>query len=147
MNRLVIDQSRLQAALAAQLGPVSVAMGETVAGFLKEKMSGSGSGVQHPGLPRPSSAPGEYPAMQGGALVRSLGHEAVDAFHQRAGALNSVAPVPPEAWALEFPAPAGSPIKRTGPKGARPWVSKALSDAELRQRLVEAVKKRGARLR
>lgn len=147
MNRLVIDQSRLQAALAAQLGPVSEAMGQTVAGFLKEKLSGPGSGTHHPGLPNPSSAPGEYPAEQSGDLVRSIGHEAVDAFHQRAGALNSVAPVPVEAFVLEFPSPPSSPVKRSTQHGARPWISKARLDSELRQRLREAISKRGARLR
>ncbi|WP_179944618.1 hypothetical protein [Deinococcus radiopugnans] len=147
MNRLVIDQGRLRAALAAQLGPVSEAMGETVAGFLREKLDRPGSGTHHPGLPNPSSAPGEYPAEQSGDLVRAIGHEAVDAFHQRAGALNSVAPVPVEAFALEFPSPPSSPVKRSTQHGARPWASKALLDSELRQWLREAVSKRGARLR
>ena len=147
MNRLVIDQLLLQAALATQLRPVSEVMGETVAGFLKEKLSGPGGGTHHPGLPNPSSAPGEYPAEQSGALVGAIGHEAVDAFHQRAGALNSVAPVPVEAFALEFPSPPNSPVQRSTQHGARPWASKALQDAELRQRLREAVSKRGARLR
>lgn len=107
----------------------------TVTSFLHEKLSGPGSGVQWPGQPRPSSAPGEYPAEQAGTLVGSLDAQAVSALHWQAGAFNA----PQEAFWLEYPPPPDAPFSKKTDHGARPWISKALNDPELHARIVAAL--------
>ena len=135
MNRLVIHFPVLDAELQRRLAPVARDLGEEVAAFLREKLSGAGGGHHWPGLPNPSSAPGEYPAEQTGALLACLGSREVDPLYHQAGALNSVAPVPIEAWELEYPSPPGTPSPRSASHGARPWITKAFMDEELRERL------------
>lgn len=125
----------LHALLARHCDPVMRDVAETASDFLKEKLSGPGSGIQHPGLPNPSSLPGEYPAEQSGALLACIGAEQVAPGTYEIGALNSVAPVPIEAYALEFPEPPNSPVSRSTAHGARPWISKAAGDEELHDRL------------
>lgn len=131
----------MRALLLARMEPVAEAMAQEAAGFLKEKLSGAGSGLHHPGLPNPSSAPGEYPAEQSGDLLACIGVQSTGPAQYEVGALNSVAPVPAEAWALEYPSPPSSPITRQSPHGARPWLSKALGDEELHDRLRAAAQR------
>ena len=121
--------------LARHCDPVVREVAEEARDFLKEKLSGPGSGIQHPDLPNPSSLPGEYPAQQSGDLLACIGLERVAPSEYDVGALNSVAPVPVEAWALEYPEPPSSLVSRQTAHGARPWISKALGDEELHDRL------------
>lgn len=133
-NRLTV-MPNLHELLARHCDPVMRDVAEVASDFLKEKLAGPGSGIQHPGLPNPSSLPGEYPAEQSGDLLACIGLERVAPSEYDVGALNSVAPVPVEAWALEYPQPPDSPVDRQTAHGARPWISKALGDEELHDRL------------
>jgi hypothetical protein len=143
--RFVLNPAVL-AQLQLRLAPAVDTVADETLGFLRDKLSGGGSGVQYPGRPRPSSAPGEWPAEQSGALLACLGKADLGPLARAVGALNSVGPVPPEAWALEYPAPQGSPVSRQGPAGARPWASRALADSELRERIRAALRAQGWRL-
>lgn len=111
----------LKAALAEKAGA------EEAAGFLREKLDQPGTGNKWPGLPNTSSAPGEYPAFQRGKLLDSIDAQPSGQFWAF-GSFNA----PPEAFGLEYPAPG---------RVARPWLSKALSDFELRERVFEAMAK------
>lgn len=133
-NRLTVTPN-LHELLARHCDPVMRDVAETTSDFLREKLSGPGSGIQHPNLPNPSSLPGEYPAEQSGDLLACIGAEQVAPSQYAVGALNSVAPVPIEAWALEYPQPPSSPVDRQTAHGARPWLSKAAGDEELHDRL------------
>lgn len=133
-NRLTVVPN-LHELLARHCDPVMRDVAEVASDFLKEKLSGPGSGIQHPNLPNPSSLPGEYPAEQSGDLLACIGFEQVAPGVYEVGALNSVAPVPVEAWALEYPQPPDSPVDRSTAHGARPWISKAAGDEELHDRL------------
>ncbi|MEI3783780.1 hypothetical protein U9R89_21925 [Pectobacterium brasiliense] len=121
--------------LARLLAPHVAQAARTVAAFLRQKMTGPGSGVQWVGQPRPSSAPGEYPAEQTGALVDSLDAQAVNLLHWQAGAFNA----PEQAFWLEYPPPPDAPFSKTTAHGARPWISKAFQDPELYQRIIAAL--------
>jgi hypothetical protein len=134
------------ATLAARLAPAVRIMAEETEAFLKEKLSGPGSGVQYPGQPHPSSQAGDYPAEQSGDLLACIGKAQVGPLAWHTGALNSVAAVPLQAWALEYPSPRGTPVSRQGPLGARPWASKALADPELHTRITAALRQHGWRL-
>lgn len=125
--------------LRQYLQPALEVVASTTLVFLREKLNQPGSGVHHPGLPHPSSNPGEYPAKQSGALLACLGAIQLTDGSWVVGALNSVAAVPVEAWALEFPEPPTSPVNRTTPYGARPWLSKAHGDPELHARIRAAL--------
>lgn len=125
----------LPALLARHCDALAQDLAHDARDFLKEKLSGPGSGIQHPGLPNPSSLPGEYPAQQSGDLLACIGADQVAPSAYEVGALSSVAPVPIEAWALEYPQPPDSPVDRQTAHGARPWLSKALGDEELHDRL------------
>jgi len=107
------------AALAEQAGA------QEAAAFLREKLNQPGSGNKWPGLPNTSSAPGEYPAKQSGKLLDSIDAQPLGQFWAF-GSFNA----PPEAWGLEYPAPGHV---------ARPWLSKALADPELRERVFHAM--------
>lgn len=111
------------------------AMAEAAAGFLRQVLDQPGTGTHWPGLPNPSSAPGHYPARQGGDLVKSIGAQQVGG-QWHFGSFNA----PPEAWALEYPSPPGSPITRGTGRGARPWLSKALGDPEMHRAIWNALK-------
>lgn len=126
----------LEARLLRLLAPKVRAAGQEVKAFLTEKLSGPGSGVQWPGQPNPSSAPGEYPAEQSGDLVGSLDAREVGPLHWQAGAFEA----PPEAFWLEFPPPPGSPFAKKTGYGARPWISKAFNDAELHARILQSLR-------
>lgn len=124
----------LDAQLARELDGISEALAGEFKAFLVEKLSGPGSGVHWPGQPNPSSAPGQYPAEQSGALVQSIDARR-EGDHWEVGSFDA----PPEAFALEYPSPPGSPITRQSDHGARPWLSKALTDPDLHRRLEEVI--------
>ena len=98
-------------------------MAHAAVDYLRAAMNKPGNGTKWPTLPNTSSAPGEYPAVQSRKLLDSLAVQQV-AGEWHFGAFNA----PPEAWALEYPTPPGSPITRQSAHGARPWLSKLLGD-------------------
>ncbi|AFZ67074.1 hypothetical protein [Deinococcus peraridilitoris] len=131
----------LERELDRALDKVGEGIAEEFVSFLLDRLSGPGSGTHWPGLPNPSSSPGDYPAEQSGALLASIGKSQRSLNGMWAvGALNEIAPVPVEAWALEYPSPPGSPVKRDSEHGSRGWLSKALADDELHARLHRKIK-------
>ena len=89
---------------------------------LRERLSHSGSGEQHAGLPNRSSAGGEYPAQQFGALHDSIDARAIGPLLYGVGSFDA----PDEAHLLE---------NRPPSEGGRPWLSKALVDPEFREKI------------
>lgn len=70
----MIDDSRLRSLLADTGKRAEAWAQETAENVLEEArvlMESSGGGVQYPGLPNRSSAPGEAPAVQSGQLISS----------------------------------------------------------------------------
>ncbi|GAA5503015.1 hypothetical protein Dxin01_02764 [Deinococcus xinjiangensis] len=109
-------------------------LARAAANFLTDVLGQAGSGTHWPGLPNPSSAPGQYPAEQSGKLRESIDAQLIEGVWEF-GSFNA----PPEAWALEYPSPPNSPITRQSAHGARPWLSKALTDPDLLERLWAAL--------
>lgn len=114
------------AELERLLAPKARIVAETVADFLREKLSDENA----------PSSPGDYPAKISGKLVDSISFQEVAPGKYEAGSFET----PIEGWYLEYPAPEGSPYRKLTPNGARPWASKALLDAELHARIVSALK-------
>lgn len=101
------------------LTPLALKGAQAASEVLREKLGQAGSGQQWPGLPRPSSAVGEYPARQTGELQESI--DAREAREMRAefGAIQN----PPDyAAALHFKPP---------DDGGRPFMDFALHDEEV----------------
>lgn len=91
---------------------------------LDQKLAGEGSGEKHAGLPRRSSAPGEYPAEQRGDLRESVGHRAAGEMGAEFGLIDA----PEHAAHLHFKPPQA---------GGRPVMDMALADDDI-QRAVQA---------
>jgi hypothetical protein len=120
------DNPGFLALMDAQFSRAEAAGAQAAATFLAEKLDQPGTGKQWPGLPNISSAPGQYPAKQSGALLASIKARQVNGVWFW-GSFNT----PPEGFYLEYPKP--------GDSGARPWMSKALSDPELYERVWRAM--------
>ncbi|GAA4002364.1 hypothetical protein GCM10022631_11320 [Deinococcus rubellus] len=126
------ENPALRALLLAKAALAEKAGAEEAAAFLREKLGEAGSGNKWPGLPNTSSAVGSYPVEQSGKLLASIDAQPSGQFWAF-GSFNA----PPEAWALEYPSPPGSPITRQSEHGARPWLSKAMSDVDMRERVFQ----------
>jgi hypothetical protein len=89
--------------------------------------AGTRSGVHHPGNPRQSSAPGEYPQEQSSELLNSLDFVMITDLKATVGALNN-APF----WAhdLEF-------LPDTA--GGRPWLKRTMLESETQVAMLDAI--------
>lgn len=101
-------------ALEAHLQGIVEAAAEASANFLRDRLAGPGTGVQHPGLPNRSSTPDEYPAEQSGDLLESIDARPAGRLTEAVGAFDA----PMHAFKLEFM------------DDGRPWASKAVHDPE-----------------
>jgi hypothetical protein len=101
---------------------------QVAAEALKENLSlGQRSGRQYPNLPNRSSAVGEFPQYQTGALYNSIAKRKTRDGYD-VGSINNP---PPEAVYLEFREPS---------RGGRPWLSSTLEDPETHRRINEAIR-------
>jgi hypothetical protein len=102
---------------------------------LRENLSQAGSGIHHPGQPRRSSAPGEYPAPQTFKLRDSIDARAVGDFTFAVGTFDIV----------RFEKGAGIPyplkLEMYPPdKGGRQWLTRTAFDPETHARMLAAVR-------
>ena len=114
------------ALIEADLLRVLIAGTDAYAEKLTEVLSGPGSGQHWPNQPNASSAEGEYPAEQSGALLDSIGTEVTGPTEVAVGAFNA----PAEAFELEFRDPVA---------GGRPWLSKSAEDPAFHQAIDSAI--------
>lgn len=120
------------AALRRQLSGVALAGAQGGSGGLAGKLEGEGTGVQYPGLPRRSSAPGEYPAEQSGDLRDSIAA-------RQAGEGAEFGPInnPPDyVLPLHFRPPSD---------GGRPFMDMALHDPDIHAAVLDAVEREAGR--
>lgn len=92
---------------------------------IQENLDQEGSGVHYAGLPRRSSAPGEYPAPQSRELQNSIDARPFDAFRYGVGAYDA----PEHAIYLEFYPPA---------QGGRVWLSRTMETPITHARMLAA---------
>ena len=107
---------------------------------LEENLNSTmGTGVQYPFLPNRSSAPGEYPTFQTGALRRGVGAErgpgitSLVVIHDARGKL----------LGLEFSPPSENPNRVGAPRrhsGGRAMVWRTMSDADTHARMLAAMR-------
>lgn len=95
---------------------------------LRDKLSQEGSGIHHPGLPRRSSAQGEYPAMQTGDLRDSVAARPAGVMRAEFGAINDP---PPEAYYMQILPP---------DQGGRDYMGLAYGDEDIRAAVLNAVR-------
>lgn len=107
------------AELQRRLQQRAVHAAHEAAEVLRAKLGGEGSGVHYAGLPRRSSAPGEYPAKQTGELQASVGSRP-----RKGGAEFGLLDAPPYTAALHFKPPAA---------GGRPVMDMALADDDIQR--------------
>lgn len=102
-------------------------VGEIGLEFLQDALDLSGSGIHWEGNPQASSAPGEYPVRQTGALLASLDARPVD---YRTQAVGSFEDKDAEGYAHAVDLEA-KPTSR----GGRHFLEMAIGDRELQDRL------------
>lgn len=112
--------------LQRRLDALALKGAEAAADVLRDKLSGPGTGRQHPGLPNRSSAQGEYPAEQTGQLKASVGARP----GEQGGAVFGLLDPPDYAAALHFKPPTD---------GGRPVMLDALNDEDIRRAIRQAV--------
>ena len=117
------------AQLQVRLTPAALRGAQAAADKLHEKLSGEGSGVKYSGLPRRSSAEGEYPAEQKGDLLRSI-KARPDPKRPGFAEWGSI-DGPAFVTALHFKAPDA---------GGRPFMDDALQDRDIHQAVLDAVR-------
>ena len=118
------------AKVRAALTPAALSGAQAAADVLRDKLSGPGSGRQHPSLPNRSSSPGEYPAEQTGALRDSIAAEPAVEGRARFGPIHDP---PVEAGYLHFSS--GQELAllhfRAPDMGGRPFMDDARQDRDI----------------
>ncbi len=121
------------AALKVRLGTVALAGAEGAVEPLQEKLTGAGTGRKYAPLPNRSSAQGEYPAEQSGALRESIAAAEAGEMRAQFGPINN----PPDyVEKLHFKPPSD---------GGRPFMDDALQDRDIRAGVIEGVQKEADR--
>ncbi|GHG21481.1 hypothetical protein GCM10017784_11220 [Deinococcus indicus] len=126
-----MTRARVRPGAAGQLRDVlrrvTLAAAEGGAATLREKLSGPGSGTYHPGQPNQSSAPGEYPAEQSGAVRDSVMAVPIGDTRSAFGSVDGPAHVIP----LHFKPPDA---------GGRPFMDDAKHDRDIHAGMRDAVR-------
>lgn len=131
---MTVDPNKLKAELERILAPkLALAAREAAAAMREEISAGVRGGVHYPTQPRRSSAKGEPPQRQSGALVASVAHERVGVLEYRFGYLNNP---PPYAFWLEF-RPSSNP-KLPG-NGLRPYIGQLINRPDFIARIQKAL--------
>lgn len=114
-------------ALRERLTDLALKGAEAGADTLREKLGQAGSGERYPGMPNPSSRPGEYPARQTGELQRSI---AARAEGNGQAAFGPISDPPDYVVPLHFKPPSD---------GGRPFLDFALADPDIHAAVKEAL--------
>lgn len=121
----VVRRAGAAAQLERLLRRVTLSAATSAAEVLAEKLSGPGGGVQYPGQPNRSSAPGEYPAEQSGKLRDSIKAKPLEGTRSGFGSVDGPEYVIP----LHF-----------SPDG-RPFMDDAKHDRDVHRAVREGVKR------
>lgn len=99
-----------------------------------------GSGIKYPRLPNRSSAPGEFPVRQSGALLRGVKHESGEGTSAQVAIYDD----PGKLLGLEFSPPSTNPNQPGTPSrtsGGRAPVWETMTDTQTHAAMKEAMEK------